>query len=61
MEPQDNDIVVVKDVNSGFIGTSLELDLRRAAIKRLVVVGFLLICVLKLLYVWQEIWALIHI
>ena len=40
MEPQDNDIVVVKDVNSGFIGTSLELDLRRAAIKRLVVVGF---------------------
>ena len=40
MEPQGNDIVVVKDVNSGFIGTSLELDLRRAGIKRLVVVGF---------------------
>ena len=40
MEPQDNDIVVVKDVNSGFIGTSLELDLRRARIQRLVVVGF---------------------
>ena len=40
MEPQLNDIVVVKDVNSGFIGTSLELDLRRASIQRLVVVGF---------------------
>ena len=40
MEPHLNDIVVVKDVNSGFIGTSLELDLRRAGIQRLVVVGF---------------------
>ena len=40
MEPHFNDIVVVKDVNSGFIGTSLELDLRRARIQRLVVVGF---------------------
>ena len=29
-----------KDVNSGFIGTSLELDLRRAGIQRLVVMGF---------------------
>ena len=40
MEPQKNDIVVIKDVNSGFIGTSLELDLRRAGIQRLVVLGF---------------------
>ena len=40
MEPKDYDIVVVKDVNSGFIGTSLELDLRRAGIQRLVVLGF---------------------
>ena len=40
MEPNLNDLVVVKDVNSGFIGTSLELDLRRAGIQRLVVVGF---------------------
>ena len=40
MEPKDGDIVIEKDVNSGFIGTSLELDLRRAGIQRLVVMGF---------------------
>ena len=40
MEPREEDIVVEKDVNSGFIGTSLEIDLRRAGIQRLVVVGF---------------------
>ena len=40
MMPKNGDIVVKKDVNSGFIGTSLELDLRRAGIQRLVVVGF---------------------
>ena len=40
MEPNEHDIVVEKDVNSGFVGTSLELDLRRAGIQRLVVVGF---------------------
>ena len=40
MTPKDGDIVVKKDVNSGFIGTPLELDLRRAGIQRLVVVGF---------------------
>lgn len=34
------DIVVEKDVNSGFIGTSLEVQLRRAGIRRLVVAGF---------------------
>jgi nicotinamidase-related amidase len=36
----DTDIVMEKDVNSGFIGTSLEIELRRASISRLVVVGF---------------------
>ena len=40
MEPEKGDIVVEKDVNSGFIGTSLELDLRRAGAQRLLVVGF---------------------
>ncbi|MDH3754476.1 MAG: cysteine hydrolase [Acidimicrobiia bacterium] len=39
-EPRPDDIVVDKDVNSGFIGTSLEDDLRRAGISRLVAVGF---------------------
>jgi nicotinamidase-related amidase len=40
LEPSGGDIVVTKDVNSGFVGTSLELDLRRAGILRLIVVGF---------------------
>ncbi len=39
-EVADGDICVSKDVNSGFVGTSLEADLRRAGIGRLVVVGF---------------------
>lgn len=39
-EPQPDDIVVVKDVNSAFVGTSLEVQLRRANISRLVVMGF---------------------
>ena len=39
-EPTDRDIVVDKDVNSGFIGTSLEVDLRRRGIGRLVIAGF---------------------
>lgn len=39
-EPIASDIVVEKDVNSAFIGTSLEIQLRRAGITRLVVVGF---------------------
>ena len=34
------DIVVHKDVNSGFVGTSLEVDLRRRGINRLVIAGF---------------------
>ncbi len=40
LEPADQDIVVHKDVNSGFVGTSLEIELRRAGVSRLVVVGF---------------------
>jgi len=40
LEIEDGDIVVIKDVNSGFIGTSLEIQLRRAGIRRLVVAGF---------------------
>ena len=40
LEPNDGERVFEKDVNSGFIGTSLELDLRRDGINRLVAVGF---------------------
>ena len=39
-EPAYGDIAVTKDVNSGFIGTNLELELRRHGIDRLVVAGF---------------------
>ena len=39
-EPVVGDIVVDKDVNSGFVGTSLEIQLRRAGISRLVISGF---------------------
>ena len=39
-ETRSGEIVVEKDVNSGFIGTSLEVQLRRAGINRLVIVGF---------------------
>ena len=39
-ETAAGDIVVEKDVNSGFVGTSLEVQLRRAGITRLVIVGF---------------------
>ncbi len=39
-EPASRDIVVSKNVNSGFIGTSLEVDLRRRRINRLVIAGF---------------------
>ena len=39
-EPRPDEIVVEKDVNSGFIGTDLEIQLRRANISRLVIVGF---------------------
>ena len=40
LKPRAGDIVVVKDVNSGFVGTSLDIDLRRVGIRRLVVAGF---------------------
>ena len=40
LDIHEADIVVDKDVNSGFIGTSLELELRRSGIDRLVVMGF---------------------
>ncbi len=39
-EPVDGEVVIRKDVNSGFIGTSLEIELRRLNIFRLVIVGF---------------------
>ena len=39
-EPASGEIVVEKDVNSGFIGTDLEIQLRRAKISRLAIVGF---------------------
>ena len=39
-EPLATEIVVNKDVNSGFVGTSLEVELRRAGVSRLVIVGF---------------------
>ncbi|MEY3339988.1 MAG: Isochorismatase family protein YecD [Actinomycetota bacterium] len=39
-EPVVGEIVVEKDVNSGFIGTDLEIQLRRANISRLAIVGF---------------------
>ena len=32
--------MITKDVNSAFVGTSLELELRRRGIQRLVVAGF---------------------
>ncbi len=39
-EPGRDEIVVTKDVNSAFIGTDLEIQLRRRHIDRVVVVGF---------------------
>ena len=40
LETADGDIVVVKDVNSAFVGTSMEVRLRRAGVDRLLVAGF---------------------
>ena len=40
LDIREGDIVVEKDVNSGFIGTPLEVELRRAGIRRLVVAGY---------------------
>ncbi|MDX1401641.1 MAG: isochorismatase family protein, partial [Kiloniellales bacterium] len=38
--PREDEIVITKDVNSGFVGTDLELRLRQYAINRLVIGGF---------------------
>jgi nicotinamidase-related amidase len=40
LEPGPGETVVVKDVNSGFAGTNLELNLRRSGVSRLVVAGY---------------------
>ncbi|MEQ8369984.1 MAG: isochorismatase family protein [Alphaproteobacteria bacterium] len=40
MDIRDGDIAVTKSANSGFIGSALELSLRRARIQRLVIAGF---------------------
>ena len=40
LEILPEDIAVQKDVNSAFVGTSLEIKLRRAGIQRLVVAGY---------------------
>ena len=39
-EPREDETVIWKDVNSGFIGTNLEIKLRQLNVTRLVVVGF---------------------
>ena len=39
-EPTASEIVIRKDVNSSFLGTRPELELRRAQINRLVIAGF---------------------
>ncbi len=40
LEPRSGETVITKDVNSAFVGTNLELILRRQRIGRLVVAGF---------------------
>ena len=40
LEPRAGELVIVKSVNSGFIGTPLELELRRRGISRVVAAGF---------------------
>ena len=40
LEPRSDEVTVVKDVNSGFAGTNLELELRRYGVSRLVVAGY---------------------
>ena len=40
LAPRADETVISKDVNSGFIGTDLELRLRQAGVTRLVIVGF---------------------
>lgn len=38
--PRSDELVIRKDVNSAFVGTTLELELRRRGINRLVSVGY---------------------
>ncbi len=38
--PREDELVIEKDVNSAFVGTTLELELRRRGIHRLVSVGY---------------------
>jgi nicotinamidase-related amidase len=40
LRPEYDEKVVRKDVNSAFVGTNLELELRRRGISRLVIIGF---------------------
>jgi nicotinamidase-related amidase len=40
LQPKQDELVVRKDVNSAFVGTTLELELRRRGISRLVIMGF---------------------
>ena len=40
LEPLAHEQVITKDVNSGFIGTELEIKLRRDRVSRLVVAGY---------------------
>ncbi|MEL6948461.1 MAG: cysteine hydrolase family protein [Pseudomonadota bacterium] len=39
-EPQYGDVVVVKDVNSAFVGTDMELRLREHGVHRIVIAGY---------------------
>lgn len=39
-EPRNDEVVITKDVNSGFVGTDLELRLRQFGVHRLVIAGF---------------------
>ena len=40
LAPREREAVILKDVNGGFIGTNLDIQLRRACVTRLVVAGF---------------------
>ncbi|RLA28649.1 MAG: cysteine hydrolase [Gammaproteobacteria bacterium] len=39
-EPTDGEVVIRKHANSSFVGTSLEIELRRLDVSRLVIIGF---------------------
>jgi nicotinamidase-related amidase len=40
LEPKTGEAILLKDVNSAFVGTRLEIELRRRRIHRLVLLGF---------------------